>query len=48
MTEENQEVNPWQKILDNDFLLLAFHVGISMLCYTVWGIIELMSVPALG
>ncbi|MBF0276292.1 MAG: hypothetical protein HQM13_00815 [SAR324 cluster bacterium] len=49
MTEENdREVHPMQKLLDNDFLLLAIHVGISMLSYTVWGLIDLMSLPIFG
>lgn len=49
MTEDDsREVHPMQKLLDNDFLLIAIHVGISMLSYTVWGLIDLMSVPTFG
>ncbi len=44
---ENEEVNPWQKIFDNDFLLLAFHVGLSILSFHVWGLIDLMGIPTL-
>ena len=46
--DDSQDVHPMQKILDNDFLLLAFHVGFTMLSYTVWGLIELMTIPTIG
>ena len=38
--KENDDVHPWQKIMDNDFLLLAFHVGLSVLSFHVWGFID--------
>ena len=46
--ESQEEVHPMEKFLDNDFLLLAFHLGVTMLSYVVWGMIEIMSVPTLG
>ncbi|MBF0351921.1 MAG: hypothetical protein HQM11_12885 [SAR324 cluster bacterium] len=45
---DNEVISPWQKIMDNDFLLLAFHVGWSALSYLVWGFIELMNVPTIN
>ena len=45
--KENDDVHPWQKIMDNDFLLLAFHVGLSVLSFHVWGFIDLMGILTL-
>jgi len=45
---ETIEVNFWEKVCDNDFLLLAFHVGFSTLSYFVWGLIDILSIPTLG
>jgi hypothetical protein len=40
--------HPWQKLLDNTWLLLALGVLIPVLSYTVWGWIELvLTKPAL-
>jgi hypothetical protein len=33
--------HPWQKLLDNPWLLLVLGVLIPILSYTVWGWIEL-------
>jgi hypothetical protein len=42
------EKHPWQKLLDNTWLLLALGVLIPVLSYTVWGWIELvLTKPAL-
>ena len=46
----NNEPNkhPWQKVLDNPWLLLVLGVIIPVLSYTVWGWIELaLTKPAL-
>ncbi len=46
----NNEHNkhPWQKLLDNTWLLLVLGVLIPVLSYTVWGWIELaLTKPAL-
>lgn len=32
-----------QRLMDNIWLLLALGLGIPILSYTIWGIIELMS-----
>ena len=38
------EKHPWQKLLDNPWLLLVLGVLIPVLSYTVWGWIELLLV----
>ena len=40
---QNGNTHPIQKILDNPWLLLAFGVAVPILSYTVWGLIELLS-----
>ena len=34
-----------QKFLDNPFLLLFIGVMVPMLVYTLWGVIEILTVP---
>lgn len=34
-----------QQLLDNPFLLLFLGVMIPMVVYTLWGIIEIMTIP---
>ena len=41
---ENPKIHPWQKVLDNPWLLLVLGVLIPILSYTVWGWIELLLV----
>lgn len=42
------KIHPWQKVLDNPWLLLVLGVLIPVLSYTVWGWIELLlTKPAL-
>lgn len=37
---------PWQqKLFDSPFLLLALGVGIVTVCYTLWGLYEILSLP---
>ncbi len=36
----------WQALLEEPFLLLALGLGVPMLLYLVWGILDLASVPA--
>ena len=42
-TMHNANTHPIQKILDNPWLLLALGVAVPILSYTVWGLIELLS-----
>ncbi len=37
---------PWvQQLLDNPFLLLFLGVFVPMVLYTVWGVIDILTVP---
>jgi hypothetical protein len=37
---------PWmQKLLDNPFILLFLGVMIPMVVYTLWGVIDILTVP---
>jgi hypothetical protein len=45
-SQSDQEPIPMmQKFLDNPFLLLFFGVMVPMLVYTLWGVIEILTVP---
>jgi hypothetical protein len=38
---------PWmQQLLDNPFLLLFLGVLIPMIVYTLWGVIDILTIPA--
>jgi hypothetical protein len=37
---------PWmQQLLDNPFLLLFLGVMVPMLVYTVWGVVDILTLP---
>lgn len=42
---KEEKVHPYQKFLDNIWLLLILGILIPFLSYTLWGVIELMSIP---
>jgi len=43
--DENEPI-PWmQKLLDNPFILLFLGVMIPMVVYTLWGVIDILTVP---
>lgn len=44
--EEPTKLPFWQALLEEPFLLLALGLGVPMLFYIVWGILDLASVPA--
>jgi len=44
--EKEEKIHPIQKFMDNIWLLLALGLAVPILSYTLWGIIELMSIPA--
>lgn len=44
--DENAPV-PWmQQLLDNPFLLLFLGVFIPMVVYNLWGVIDILTIPA--
>ncbi|MCG3200167.1 MAG: hypothetical protein NFCOHLIN_00009 [Gammaproteobacteria bacterium] len=44
--DENAPVPFMQKLLDNPFLLLFLGVLIPMIVYNLWGVIDIMTIPA--
>jgi hypothetical protein len=46
MTEMDREPVPlMQQLLDNPFLLLFLGVLIPMVLYTLWGVIDILTIP---
>jgi hypothetical protein len=46
LKDDPNEPVPWmQQLLDNPFLLLFLGVMIPMLVYTVWGVIDILTIP---
>ena len=47
MSHDNEDADvPWmQKLLDNPFLLLFLVVLIPMVVYTLWGVIDILTIP---
>jgi len=45
--KEEKPVPSWQVFYDNIWLLLILGVVLPTLVYTVWGLIEVMTVPPL-
>jgi len=43
--ETNEPLSTMQRILDNPFILLFIGIVVPTLLYTVWGIVEIISVP---
>ncbi len=47
MNEPDDEKVPLiQRLLDNPFLLLFLGVLIPMVVYTLWGVIDILTIPA--
>ena len=45
-TDQDNEPVPWmQQLLDNPFLLLFLGVLIPMVLYTLWGVIDILTIP---
>ena len=42
---ESEKVPVMQQLLDNPFLLLFLGVMIPMVVYTLWGVIDILTVP---
>ena len=45
MNADDEPVPLMQKLLDNPFLLLFLGVMIPMIVYTLWGVIDILTVP---
>jgi hypothetical protein len=45
MTQTEERVPLMQRLLDNPFLLLFLGVMIPMIVYTLWGVIDILTVP---
>lgn len=44
--DNDDEAVPWmQQLLDNPFLLLFLGVLIPMVLYTLWGVIDILTIP---
>jgi hypothetical protein len=44
--DDTNEPVPWvQQLLDNPFLLLFLGVMVPMVLYTLWGVIDILTVP---
>jgi hypothetical protein len=43
--DDNAPVPLMQQLLDNPFLLLFLGVLIPMLVYTLWGVIDILTIP---
>ena len=44
-TPADERVPVMQQVLDNPFLLLFLGVLVPMLLYTVWGVIDILTIP---
>lgn len=42
---ESEKIPVMQQLLDNPFLLLFLGVMIPMVVYTLWGVIDILTVP---
>ena len=45
MSNEAERVPLMQQLLDNPFLLLFLGVIVPMLVYTLWGVIDILTIP---
>lgn len=43
--DENEKVPLIQQLLDNPFLLLFIGVMVPMVVYSLWGVIEILTIP---
>jgi hypothetical protein len=44
--DQNEKVPMMQQLLDNPFLLLFLGVLVPMVVYTLWGVIDILTIPA--
>ena len=43
--QEEERIPAFQHMLDNPFLLLFLGIAMPTVIYTVWGIMEILSIP---
>ena len=43
--QDNEKVPMMQQLLDNPFLLLFIGVLVPMVVYTLWGVIDILTIP---
>ena len=43
--DENEKVPMIQQLLDNPFLLLFIGVMVPMIVYSLWGVIDILTIP---
>ena len=43
--DPNEKVPMMQQLLDNPFLLLFIGVMVPMVVYTLWGVIDILTIP---
>ena len=43
--DENEKVPMIQQLLDNPFLLLFIGVMVPMVVYSLWGVLEILTIP---
>ena len=43
--QDNRDVPFMQQLLDNPFLLLFLGVMVPMVLYTLWGVIDILTLP---
>ncbi len=47
-TEDQDPVSGWQAFLDDPSMLLFLGIASPTLLYTLWGVMEVLSVPVAG
>jgi hypothetical protein len=40
-----ERIPAWQHMLENPFLLLFLGIAVPTVIYTVWGVMEILSIP---
>lgn len=45
LPEEEERIPAFQHILENPFLLLFIGIALPTVLYTVWGIMEIVTIP---
>jgi len=43
--DDNEKVPMLQQLLDNPFLLLFIGVMVPMIVYSLWGVIDILTIP---